>query len=48
MFITEKVYQYDKLFMIAGNPGLLKQLRDDGFATFPELFDEPMTAFQNY
>ena len=43
VFITEKVYQpminYHP-FMIAGNPGLLKQLRDDGFATFPELFDE--------
>ena len=43
VFITEKVYQpminYHP-FMIAGNPGLLRQLKDDGYATFPELFDE--------
>lgn len=43
VFITEKIYQpminYHP-FMIAGSPGLLKQLREDGYATFPELFDE--------
>lgn len=43
LFLTEKIYQpmlnYHP-FMVAGNPGLLKALKDDGYATFPELFDE--------
>jgi len=43
LFISEKTYQpiYNlHPFINVGGPGILKHLRNDGYATFPELFDE--------
>jgi len=42
-FITEKTYKtilFAHPFIISGPPQLLKQLRNNGFETYPELFDE--------
>lgn len=43
LFITEKSYKPISMghpFIIFGPTGILKQLREDGYETFPELFDE--------
>jgi hypothetical protein len=43
LFLTEKIYKpiYGlHPFIVWGSPGILKQLKQDGYETFPELFDE--------
>lgn len=43
VFVTEKTFKpimYGHPFMIYGAQGILKNLQDNGFHTFPELFDE--------
>ncbi|MCJ8277766.1 MAG: hypothetical protein HRT44_10385 [Bdellovibrionales bacterium] len=43
LFLTEKVYKPIlnlHPFLLFGNPGLLKELKRQGYETFPELFDE--------
>ena len=43
LFFSEKIYQpiYNfHPFIVVGAPGILKTLREDGYMTFPELFDE--------
>lgn len=47
-FITEKTYKPISMghpFIIFGPTGILKQLKEDGYETFPELFDE---SYDNY
>ena len=43
LFITEKTYKpivHFMPFIVAGSAGTLKHLRDKGYETFPEIFDE--------
>ena len=50
LFISEKTYKpiYNlHPFINIGGPGILKLLRDDGYATFPELFDESYDEIKN-
>ena len=50
LFLSEKTYQpiYNlHPFINVGGPGILKLLRDDGYATFPELFDESYDEIKN-
>jgi len=50
LFISEKTYKpiYNlHPFINVGGPGILKLLRDDGYATFPELFDESYDEIKN-
>jgi hypothetical protein len=49
-FITEKTVRpmiYFHPFIIWGNPGTLKTLKDLGFETFPEFFDESYDSVKN-
>ena len=50
LFISEKTYQpiYNlHPFLNVGGPGILKLLKKDGYATFPELFDESYDEITN-
>jgi len=50
LFLSEKTYQpiYNlHPFINVGGAGILKYLRDSGYATFPELFDESYDKIQN-
>ena len=50
LFVTEKTCKplaYYHPFMIFGQPGTLKQIRNWGFETFPELFDETYDDIEN-
>lgn len=47
-FITEKTYKPITMghpFIIFGPTGILKELREDGYETFPEIFDESYDDF---
>ncbi len=50
LFVTEKTYKaimnYHP-FIIVGNAGTLKYLREEGYHTFPELFDESYDEMEN-
>ena len=50
LFVTEKTYKaimnYHP-FIIVGNTGTLKYLREEGYHTFPELFDESYDEMEN-
>jgi hypothetical protein len=49
-FITEKTVRpmiYFHPFIVWGNPGTLKTLKDLGFETFPEFFDESYDSVKN-
>lgn len=51
LFLTEKTYKpilYGAIFLICGPPGTLKHLKDLGFLTFPELFDEEYDSEVNW
>jgi len=48
--ITEKIYKcfaYRIPFMVVGSPGTLEHLRDMGYETFPEMFDETYDSILN-
>lgn len=50
-FLTEKIYKplaYGMPFMVIGNRGSLQRLRDLGFQTFPEWFDESYDEEENF
>ncbi len=50
-FLTEKIFKplaYGMPFMVIGNRGSLQRLRDLGFKTFPEWFDESYDEEDNY
>ena len=42
IFVTEKTYKavVTQPFIILGRPGILSHLHDNGFKTFPNMFDE--------
>tara|TARA_A100001011_G_scaffold246995_1_gene255237 strand:- start:596 stop:2314 length:1719 start_codon:yes stop_codon:yes gene_type:complete len=50
LFVTEKTYKpimnYHP-FVIVGNTGTLAYLREEGYATFPEMFDESYDEMEN-
>ncbi len=50
-FLTEKIFKplaYGMPFMVIGNKGSLQRIRDLGFKTFPEWFDESYDEMDNY
>ena len=50
-FLTEKIFKplaYGMPFMVIGNKGSLQRLRDLGFQTFPEWFDESYDEESNF
>lgn len=50
-FLTEKIFKplaYGMPFMVIGNRGSLQRLRDLGFQTFPEWFDESYDEESNF
>lgn len=48
--LTEKIYKaiaYKIPFMVVGSAGTLQELRDQGYETFPEMFDESYDSMVN-
>ena len=51
LFATEKTFKpiaYFHPFMILGPQGILQYLRDEGYQTFPEMFDETYDFIENH
>jgi len=50
-FVTEKIYKPIanlQPFILLGHPGLLAYLKENGYETFPELFDEHYDEIENH